>query len=290
MIESEEKEEKEEKGEEMSSGTNTPVFLPGSPPKCRKCGHRAAQTVSASLSAAEAEKGDIFKDQDLLEQMHKELVEENGFNWICRPLSGQHRAILTFLRNKLTPRDEYVFYADRLIRNVIEESLNELPFEIVDVDTPLEGQRAKGVTFASKVCGVSIVRAGESMEAGLRAVCRGCRIGKILIQRDEETFLPKHYYSKLPEDIANRWVLMLDPMLATGGSACAAIRILLDAGVQEDKIIFCNLLACPEGLRHVFKNYPKIKIVTSVCDPGLNEKAYIIPGVGDFGDRYFGTV
>lgn len=110
---------------------------------------------------------------------------------ICSKSSAQQRAIATIMRNKDTSKEEFVFYADRLIRILIEEALDELPFERCRIETPLPGEIYEGVKFTSKICGVSIVRAGESMEAGLRAVCRGCRIGKILIQRDEETLEPK---------------------------------------------------------------------------------------------------
>lgn len=100
---------------------------------------------------------------------------------------------------------------------------------------------------------MSILRAGEAMESGLRECCRSVRIGKILIQRDEETAKPKLFYAKLPEDIAERWVLLLDPMLATGGSVMQAIEVLLQQGVPEERILFLNLVASPEGLQAVYE-------------------------------------
>lgn len=127
------------------------------------------------------------------------------------------------------------------------------------------------------------------METGLRAVCKSVRIGKILIQRDEATAQPKLFYVKLPRDIAERQVLLLDPMLATGGSILKAIEELIKCGVREDKIIFLNMVAAPEGIHAVFARYPNMLIVTSEIDAGLNEMKYILPGIGDFGDRYFGT-
>jgi len=172
---------------------------------------------------------------------------------------------------------------------VIEEALGTLPFDNQSVITPT-GATYEGVQFTGKVCGVSIVRAGESMENALRASCRSIRIGKILIQRDESTGLPKLFYSKLPHDIAERHVLLLDPMLATGGSACQAVEVLLEAGVKQDRIIFVNLIAAPEGIEMMSKKFPLIKIVTAEIDEKLDEKKYIIPGIGDFGDRYFGTL
>jgi len=156
------------------------------------------------------------------------------------------------------------------------------------VTTPT-GHQYKGVKFTSKLCGVSIIRAGESMESALRAVCRDIRIGKILIQRNEETGKPILYYAKLPQDISERYVLLLDPMLATGGSAIMAVQVLIDHGVPEENVIFINLISAPEGIEAMREKFPKVIIVTTEVDERLNEKFYIMPGIGDFGDRYFGT-
>jgi uracil phosphoribosyltransferase len=133
------------------------------------------------------------------------------------------------------------------------------------------------------------MRAGESMEQGLRACCRGIRIGKILIQRSEETAKAQLYYAKLPSDIAQRHVLLMDPMLATGGSAILAIEKLVESGVDVSRVIFLNFLAAPEGIRAVMERFPQLTIVTSEIDKGLDERKYIVPGLGDFGCLYFGT-
>ncbi|KAA8904579.1 hypothetical protein TRICI_005449 [Trichomonascus ciferrii] len=131
------------------------------------------------------------------------------------------------------------------------------------------------------------MRAGESMEQGLRDCCRSVRIGKILIQRDEETSLPKLFYDKLPEDISDRYVFLLDPMLATGGSASMAVDVLISRGVPEDRIYFLNLIASPEGIELFSHKFPKLNIITGVIDQGLDENKFITPGLGDFGDRYY---
>lgn len=149
------------------------------------------------------------------------------------------------------------------------------------------GATYNGCEFEGRICGVSIIRAGESMEQGLRDCCRSVRLGKILIQRDEETALPKLFYVKLPSDISSRYVLLLDPLLATGGSASMAIEVLKQKGVQENRIIFLNVLASPEGIQMFRKKYPKVKVVTGMIDDGLNDQKYVLPGVGDFGDRYY---
>jgi len=194
----------------------------------------------------------------------------------------------TLIRDRNTEREDFIFYSDRLIRLLVEEGLNFLPFSSHTVITPT-GSEYHGTLFSTKICGVSIVRAGESMEAGLRAVCKQIKIGKILIQRDEETAEPKLLYAKLPSDISQRYVLLLDPMLATGGSVKKAIEVLLSKGVPEEKIIFMNLIAAPEGIHNLMRDYPTVTVVTCEIDEGLNEKKYIIPGIGDFGDKYFGT-
>ena len=202
--------------------------------------------------------------------------------------SPQVRGLHTIIRNRETTREDFVFYSDRLIRLVLEESLNYIPVKTKDVITPT-GANFHGVDLASSICGVSIVRSGEAMETGLREVCRAVRIGKILIQRNETTALPSLIYVKLPKDISTRWVLLMDPMLATGGSACTAIDVLIKAGCIEERIIFVNLIAAPEGIANVNLHYPNVKIITTGTDIMLDEKKYIIPGIGDFGDRYFGT-
>jgi len=119
------------------------------------------------------------------------------------------------IRDKDTKRADFIFYSNRIIRLLVEEGLNHLPTVEHTITSPV-GRTYQGLKFEGKICGVSIMRAGEAMEQGLRDCCRSVRIGKILIQRDEETAKPKLFYEKLPEDIANRWVLLLDPMLATG--------------------------------------------------------------------------
>jgi uracil phosphoribosyltransferase len=207
--------------------------------------------------------------------------------------SSQVILMHTKIRDRDTSMTDYVFYADRLIRIIVEEGLSFLPTARRDIVTPT-GDRFEGVEPAAGICGVSIMRAGESMEQALRDTCRGIKIGKVLIQRreDSEDKAPdeRFNYAKLPTDIRERWVLLLDPMLATGGSASKAIDLLIRGhGVREDRIIFLNVVSCPEGLRALAQRFPRVRIVTSAVDNGLNEHKYILPGLGDFGDRYFGT-
>jgi uracil phosphoribosyltransferase len=171
---------------------------------------------------------------------------------------------------------------------LIDASLNELNFTDKTIVTPT-GDTFVGKEFPSGICGVSIMRSGDSMVKGLREVCKDIRIGKILVQRDEKTARPTLMYTKFPEDIANRFCLLLDPMLATGGSASMAINALIGHGVIPKKIVLVTMIAAPEGLSLLRHLYPSIHIVTACIDRCLNDKKYILPGIGDFGDRYFGT-
>ena len=204
------------------------------------------------------------------------------------PQTDQLRALHTVVRDRDATREDFVFHAGRIIRLLTEAALDLLPFEPHDVTTPV-GATYHGLRFTRGLVGVPIIRAGESMEAELRAVLPGLRIGKILIQRDRTTKLPHLYYRALPADIADRHVLLLDPMLATGGTAVAAIELLRELGVPEEHIVFVTFITVPEGIAAVCDRFPGVRIVTSAVEERLNENAYMIPGIGDFGDRYFGT-
>ena len=214
------------------------------------------------------------------------MASEPLKNVFLLPQTSQLLGLYTIIRDKNTTRSDFVFYSDRIIRLLVEEGLNNLPIEPKTVITPTN-EKFEGAQFLGKICGVSIVRAGESMEQGLRDCCRSVRIGKILIQRDEETALPKLYYEKLPTDIASRYVFLLDPMLATGGSSILATDLLLKRGVKQDRIFFLNLICNKEGLERYHEKFPDVKIITGCIDKGLDERKYLVPGLGDFGDRYY---
>nr|GMD07231.1 uridine kinase-like protein 3 [Ipomoea batatas]GME16698.1 uridine kinase-like protein 3 [Ipomoea batatas]GME16870.1 uridine kinase-like protein 3 [Ipomoea batatas]GME19567.1 uridine kinase-like protein 3 [Ipomoea batatas] len=199
----------------------------------------------------------------------------------------QIRGMHTLIRDAETTKHDFVFYADRLIRLVVEHGLGHLPFTEKQVITPT-GSVYTGVDFCKRLCGVSVIRSGESMENALRACCKGIKIGKILIHREGDN--GQHLiYEKLPHDIAERQVLLLDPILGTGNSAVEAISLLIKKGVQESNILFLNLISAPQGVHVVCKRFPRIKIVTSEIEMGLNKDFRVIPGMGEFGDRYFGT-
>ncbi|KAL6325064.1 hypothetical protein AAG906_022272 [Vitis piasezkii] len=185
----------------------------------------------------------------------------------------QIRGMHTLIRDHEISKHDFIFYSDRLIRLVVEHGLGHLPFTEKQVVTPT-GSLYTGVDFCKKLCGVSIVRRNK--------------IGKILIHRDGDNG-KQLIYEKLPKDISERHVLLLDPVLATGNSAGQAIELLIQKGVPESHIIFLNLISAPEGIHCVCKRFPSLKIVTSEIDVALNEEFRVIPGMGEFGDRYFGT-
>ncbi|CAL5221877.1 g4140 [Coccomyxa viridis] len=204
------------------------------------------------------------------------------------PSNFQIRGMHTLIRDRSTSKADFVFYADRLLRLVVEHSLGHLPFQEKCVVTAT-GHPYTGVDFAKKLCGVSIIRSGESMENALRACCKGIKIGKILVHRVGDHVMDKELiYEKLPADIAERHVLLMDPILATGNSAVRAIQVVLSKGVDEGKILFLSLIAAPEGIHMVCKKFPRVKVITSEIDEGIDESTFqVIPGVGEFGDRYF---
>ncbi|KZZ88912.1 hypothetical protein AAP_04704 [Ascosphaera apis ARSEF 7405] len=243
---------------------------------------------AACISGPESDKGDM----DLLYKSDGKKPEATVSkpvdvkNVHILPQTPQLIALLTMIRDKNTGRADFIFYSNRIIRLLVEEGLNHLPVVERVINTPT-GRPYTGVAFEGKICGVSIMRAGEAMEQGLRDCCRSVRIGKILIQRDEETAMPKLFYEKLPADIQKRWVLLLDPMFATGGSASLAVETLKSHGVPEERILFLNVLSNPEAIKDFALRYPKMRVVTAFVDEGLDEKKYIIPGLGDFGDRYY---
>lgn len=199
------------------------------------------------------------------------------------------RALHATLRSVDTNHADFVFHSNRLIHMILERCMELLPYRTQSVRTPV-GEIYSGCALDTPLCGVSVVRAGESMEHELRTIMQGVPVGKILIQRDKHTKLPRLFYVELPDHIAECHVLLFEPMLATGGSAVVAVEQLLARGVKEENITFANILASPEGLARLEAGYPALSIVTSSVEQRINPEAYMIPGIGDFGDRYFGTV
>lgn len=202
-------------------------------------------------------------------------------------ITGMH----TIIRDINTSRHDFIFYADRLATLVIERALNELPYEDRVVTTPTANVM-QGTGLKPNIAGVSILRAGGTMEIGLRRVVRDAVIGKILIQTDSSNGEPQLHYCKLPPSIqdSNTFIFLMDAVVGTGAAGLMAIRVLLDHDVPEERIIFLSFLAGSQGLHMISKAFPKVKVVTSYVDPILNpDTLFLEPGLGNFGDRYFGT-
>eukprot|EP00048_Salpingoeca_helianthica_P004311 m.75651 g.75651 ORF g.75651 m.75651 type:complete len:216 (+) comp13140_c0_seq2:998-1645(+) len=190
------------------------------------------------------------------------------------------RGIQTIIHNSTTSNSEFEFHANRLIRLVVEEGLNALPVQEKHVTTATD-YPFKGAIFNSAVCGVTVMRAGDAMERGLRECCKAIHIGHILIQHEAGTSEPIVYYAKLPSDVSTRLVLLLSPVIVTGGTLCKAVGVLMDHGVAVENITCLNLLATPTGIAEVLDKFPQLRIVSSE----MRETCCAL----DFTDRYFGT-
>ena len=196
------------------------------------------------------------------------------------------------LRDKTLSMEEFRNIAKRLIRIIIEETFAlECTQEVVK-----ESPVGKYKTFINPnklkdYIAISILRSGNSMTDDLLNLLPEVSIGNVMMQRDENTEEkhPIFFFEKMPKNLNNKKILVMDPMLATGGSAGATIDILIRKGVKPEDIIFVNIISCEEGLTSIFKRFPGIKVITAKVDPVLIKIKYIAPGIGDFGDRYYGT-
>ena len=196
----------------------------------------------------------------------------------------QHK--LAILRDKKTGTKEFRALINEIAGLMCYEATRNLPTVEVEVETPIMTAKCR-MLAGKKLAIVPILRAGLGMVDAMVELIPSAKIGHIGLYRDPETHLPVEYYCKLPEDIGNRQVYIVDPMLATGGSAVAAIDFLKDHGCKN--IIMMNIIGCPEGIKTVQEAHPDVDIYMAACDERLNEHAYIIPGLGDAGDRIFGT-
>ena len=196
----------------------------------------------------------------------------------------QHK--LAILRSKDTPVKEFRELIGEIAGLMCYEATRKLPLKEVEVETPVATAKCHMLS-GKKLAIVPVLRAGLGMVDQMVALIPSAKIGHIGLYRDPETHKPVEYYCKLPEDIANRQVFVVDPMLATGGSAVAAIDFLKKHGCKN--IIMMNIIGAPEGVAAVQKAHPDVEIYLAALDEKLNEHAYIVPGLGDAGDRIFGT-
>ena len=193
---------------------------------------------------------------------------------------------LAILRDKKTGTKEFRELISEIAMFLCYEAMKDAELEETEIETPITTMKA-GKLNEDKYAFLPILRAGTGMLDGVISVIPNAKIGHIGMYRNEETFEPVNYFFKVPKDIENREVIVLDPMLATGGSAIDAIEVLKEKGVK--KIKFLSIIAAPEGLERVEKEHPDVQVYCAHIDEKLNENKYIVPGLGDAGDRIFGT-
>ena len=196
----------------------------------------------------------------------------------------QHKLTLMRDRNTSTSKFRHLLHEISLL--LAYEATRDLPLAEIEIDTPLERARFPALT-GKKLCLVSILRAGTGLLDGMLELVPSARVGHIGLYRDPATLAAVEYYLKVPDDIAARIVIVVDPMLATGHSAAAAISRLKELGAESIK--FMCLVSAPPGIAAVHAEHPSVQIYTASVDPELNDHAYIVPGLGDAGDRLFGT-
>jgi uracil phosphoribosyltransferase len=205
-----------------------------------------------------------------------------SFTVLEHPLAAD---LLTRLRDRETGPADYRSLTRRLGRLLVIEATRDLPTEPVTVETPLE--TFEGTRLATGLVAIAVLRAGLGLLDAVVDLYPDAVIGYLGLERDEVTHEPRDYYAKLPP-MEGRRALLVDPMLATGGSGCAAVRYVKDAGAED--IVFACVVAAPEGLARMQADHPDVPVVTAALDRELNPDAYILPGLGDFGDRLYGTV
>jgi len=193
---------------------------------------------------------------------------------------------LAILRNKETGTKEFRELISEIAMFLCYEAMKDAKLEQKEIETPIQKTNVKMLN-EDKYAFVPILRAGTGMLEGITTIIPNAKIGHIGMYRNEETLKPVKYYFKVPKDIKNREVLILDPMLATGGSGCDAIQMIKQEGVE--KIKFLCVIAAPEGIKKMQEEHPDVEIYCAKIDEKLNEIGYIVPGLGDAGDRIFGT-
>jgi len=199
---------------------------------------------------------------------------------------------LAILRNKQTPTEGFRSALHRVAHILMTEATQTLPVMKTLIDTPLCKAEAQTLSSEIPILITPILRAGLSLCTVAMELLPSASVYHVGLYRDEETLKPVTYYNKLPStiDYSNARMFLLDPMLATGGSAVAALDLVTKLGVRHEHITFVCLLAAPEGIAHLTAHYPDVRIVTGCVDDCLNDKGFIVPGLGDAGDRMFGTV
>ena len=195
--------------------------------------------------------------------------------------------LLSILRDRETTSAEFRARTDSLAALVIAAALRDAPFSNISIETPLERVDVRRINEA-RVIGVPILRAGLGMERAFSRLLPAAPIYHIGLKRDEGTFIPNYYYDSFPGNLTGKTAFLLDPMLATGGSAIAAAKRI--SALNPEKIVYCGIIGAPEGVGALSAAFPTMDIFLSTLDDHLDETAYIRPGLGDAGDRYYGTL
>ena len=198
----------------------------------------------------------------------------------------QHK--LTIMRMKETGTKDFRQLLEEISMLTTYEITRDFPLKDVEIETPMGKCTGKQLAASRKVCVVPILRAGLGLQSGVVNMIPTAKVGHIGLYRDPETLKPVEYYCKMPSDIAERTMLVVDPMLATGGSASAAITMLKEKGAKN--LILMCLVAAPEGVKVINEDHPDVPVYVASVDDHLNDHGYIVPGLGDAGDRIFGTI
>lgn len=198
----------------------------------------------------------------------------------------QHK--LTIMRMKETGTKDFRQLLEEISMLMTYEITRDFPLKDVEIETPMGKCTGKQLAASRKVCVVPILRAGLGLQSGVVNMIPTAKVGHIGLYRDPETLKPVEYYCKMPSDIAERTMLVVDPMLATGGSALAAITMLKEKGAKN--LILMCLVAAPEGVQVINEDHPDVPVYVAAVDDHLNDHGYIVPGLGDAGDRIFGTI
>ena len=198
-------------------------------------------------------------------------------------------ALMTILRNKQTPIDQFRASAHQLALILAHEATAYLPIKPTAITTPLEAPFT-GTTWATSITLVPILRSGLALLPAFLEYFPTANVGVVGLKRDEQTAIAHWYYKNIPPIPIDSTVIILDPMIATGGSAVATLDMLANLGIKDTNMLFVGIISSQEGVNTVKQAYPNLTIITADCDPALNQAKYIVPGLGDFGDRYFGTL
>lgn len=211
---------------------------------------------------------------------------DNKFHVMKHPLI-EHK--LTILRQTTTGTKDFREIVNEIARLLAYEVSRDLPLEDIEIETPIVKTTQKTLA-GKKVVVVPILRAGLGMVDGILDLIPAARVGHVGLYRDEETMQPVEYFVKMPSNLEERQLYVVDPMLATGGSAIAAIDSVLERGAKIENIKFICIVAAPEGVKALQEAHPDVEVYTAALDEKLNEQAYIVPGLGDAGDRLYGTL